>query len=182
MIIDQHLTWKLHVSYVMKRVRCKMFALNRLKPLPDHLLSKLYQAFILPIFDYCDVAWAVSTSSLSKSLERLHSRFLRGISVCNPLVKITLMERGRFHTAIQVFKVLHKLCPTYLKDWFMYAEALTGRNGRNKYRLFIPQIGSCIGKGSFYYRGAVLWNNLPPTLVNIDCISLFKTTFKQLYC
>ena len=64
----------------------------------------------------------------------------------------------------------------------MYAEALTGRNGRNKYRLFIPQIGSCIGKGSFYYRGAVLWNNLPPTLVNIDRISLFKTTFKQLYC
>ena len=48
--------------------------------------------------------------------------------------------------------------------------------------LFIPQIGSCIGKGSFYYRGAVLWNNLPPTLVNIDRISLFKTTFKQLYC
>jgi len=48
-IMDQHLAWKLHVSYVMKRVRGKIFALNCLKPLPDHLLSKLYQAFVLPI-------------------------------------------------------------------------------------------------------------------------------------
>ena len=74
-IIDQHLTWKLHASYVVKRVQCKLYALNHLKLSPGYLLFQLYQVFVLPIFDYCDVAWAVSATSLSKSLEHLHSRF-----------------------------------------------------------------------------------------------------------
>lgn len=36
------------------------------------------------------------------------------------------MERRHFHIAIQVFRVLHKLCPEYLRDWFAYAEDVTG--------------------------------------------------------
>ena len=36
--IDQHLTWKLHVANVLKRIRSKLYALYRLRPLPDYLL------------------------------------------------------------------------------------------------------------------------------------------------
>ena len=129
-IVDQCLTWKLHVCYISKQIRCKFHALNRMKPLPDYLLSKLYQAFILPIFDYCDAVWAVTSTAIFKSLEHLHSRFLLGISVCSSSIGLTLMERRWFHTAVQVFKVLHRLCPAYLRDWFVYAEANTRRCGR----------------------------------------------------
>ena len=128
-IIDQHLSWKSHVDYVLKRIRCKSYALHRLKLLPGHLLSQLYQAFILPIFDYCDVVWAPTTVLLSKPLEHLHSHFLQGISTCSPFVKLTLVERHHFHTAVQVFKVVHQLCPLYLRDWFMNAEAYAGCSG-----------------------------------------------------
>ena len=50
---------------------------------------------------------------------------------------------------MQVFKVLHHLSPRYLKDWFVSTEAYTGRTGRNKHRLYVPQIRSSIGKSSF---------------------------------
>ena len=60
------------------------------------------------------------------------------------------MERRRFHTAVQVFKVLHLLCPRYLRDWFVFAETITGCQGRNKHCLHVPQIFSSIGKNSFY--------------------------------
>ena len=36
------------------------------------------------------------------------------------------MERCRFHTAVQVYKAFHDLCPQYLRNWFIYAEAHTG--------------------------------------------------------
>ena len=49
-LIDQHLTWKSHVNNVLKRVRCKLYALYCLKPLLGHLLFRLYQAFVLPVF------------------------------------------------------------------------------------------------------------------------------------
>ena len=130
-LIDQHLTWKSHVDNVLKRIRCKLYALYRLKPLLGHLLFRLYQAFVLPVFDYCDVVWAPTTVSLSKPLERLHSRFLQQVPDCNSFVKVTLAERRRFHTAVQVFKVLYQLCPGYLRDWFVFAEAYTGHSGRD---------------------------------------------------
>ena len=37
-LIDQHLTWKLHIANVLKRIRSKLYALYHLKPLPGHLL------------------------------------------------------------------------------------------------------------------------------------------------
>ena len=74
-IVDQHLTGKLHVNYVLNRIRCQLCALNHMKPFPDYILSELYQSFVFPIFDYCDAVWAV-TSSISKPLEDLRSHFL----------------------------------------------------------------------------------------------------------
>ena len=44
-LIDQHLTWKLHVANVLKRIRSKLYALYRLRPLQGHLLFQLYQTF-----------------------------------------------------------------------------------------------------------------------------------------
>ena len=113
-------------------------ALNSMKPLPDYLLSK-FLPFVWPIFDYCDAVWVVTSTAVSTSSESLHPRFLQGMSVCSSFIGFTQMERRRFHTAVQVFKVLHSLCPAYLRDWFVYAEAYTGRCRRNKH-LHIPQI------------------------------------------
>ena len=56
-IIDQNLTWKTHVNYVLRKVRCKLYALQHLRPLPGRLLPQLYQALILPVFNYCIVVW-----------------------------------------------------------------------------------------------------------------------------
>ena len=64
-----------------------------------YLLSKLYQAFLLPILDYCDTVWAATSTAISKPLERLHCHFLRNLSVSSSFVKLTLIERRGFHIA-----------------------------------------------------------------------------------
>ena len=83
--IDLHLNWKL--INVLKRVRCKLYALYRLKPLLGHLLFRLYQAFILLIFDYCDVVWVPTSITLSKPLECLHSHFYIKFQIATLLLK-----------------------------------------------------------------------------------------------
>ena len=180
-LIDQHLNWKLHINHVLNQVRSKLYALHRLKPLPSHLLFRLYQVFVLPIFDYCDVVWVPTSMTLAKPLERLHSRFLHQVPVSNSFVKVTLTERRHFHIAVQVFKILHQFCPRYLKDWFVSAEAYTGRSGRNKFRLFVPRINTSIGKNGFFYRGTVIWNSLSPVLFTVNVLSNFKSLFTRLY-
>ena len=36
-VIDQHLTWKLHVANVLEQIRSKLYTLYHLRPLPGHL-------------------------------------------------------------------------------------------------------------------------------------------------
>ena len=104
MIIDQHLTWQCHIEYILKKIRTKLFGLHRLKPLPNSLLATLYCGYILPIFDYCDTVWSPPTAVLSKSLERIHAHFAGSLPCIDGFVKLTLAERRRYHTAVQVFK------------------------------------------------------------------------------
>jgi len=115
--IDQHLIWKCHVEYVLRRVRGKLYSINRLRPLTDNVMKILYQAHILPIIDYCDVVWVPTNSCHLKRLEReyVHSCFVSSIDT---VFKLTLTERRRFHTAIKIHKILTRRSPSYLLDIF----------------------------------------------------------------
>ena len=104
--IDENLSWNQHSADVVQRVYSRILCLNCLHPLPVDLLVWLYHVFVLPILDYCDVVWTPIT------------------------------ERRRFHAAVQVYKVLHKLSPSYLNGTFNYAIDITLCTGWNIYSLF----------------------------------------------
>jgi len=77
---------------------------------------------------------------------------------------ITLAERWHCHTAIQVYRSLHKISPSYLHNTFHYAVELTGRDVRNEHRLFVPRVRTSLAKNGFYFQGTKIWNSLDPTL------------------
>jgi len=157
--IDQHLTWHNHMEYVLRRVRGKLYSLNRLKPLTPTVMKLLYQAHVLPIVDYCDVVWVPTNVSHLKRLERLHSHFLSFDSTSSVL-NFTLAECRRFHTAVQVYWILNKLSPPYLHPTFRYAVSVTGHTGCNVHQLYVPAVHLNYGKRSLYYQSACLshWN------------------------
>ena len=64
------------------------------------------------------------------------------------------MERRRFYMAVQVFKVLHLLCPQYLRDCFMFAETIT----------------------------VAIWNSLPQICVALIVFQISRFHFKKLVC
>jgi len=70
----------------------------------------------------------------------------------------TLAERRTFHMAIQVFKILHNISPTYMRGLFTYAVEVTGHTGRNPHRLYVPRIRTNYGKRSLQYWGTLIWN------------------------
>lgn len=180
-VIDQHLTWQCHVECILKKIRAKVYGLNRLKPLSNSLLATLYCGYILPIFDYCDTVWSPPTAVLSKALEKIHSHFAGFLCFTDSFLRLTLSERRRFHTAVQVFKSVRRLGPVYLNDVFTNSVALTGHSGRDPHRLFIHRVRTNFGKGGFYYRGAVLWNQLDCILHDIRDLLTFKTVYRKLY-
>ena len=87
-----------------------------------------------------------------------------------------------FHAVIQVYRVLHKLSPSYLHDTFRYAVDITSHTGRrNLYRLFVPRVRTTLAKHSFYFRGTQIWNSLNPILYATRKLEQFKSVYQSLY-
>ena len=53
--IDPTLSWNLHVSDVVSKVRSRVASILRFGTLSPVILCSLYTAFVLPLFYYCDV-------------------------------------------------------------------------------------------------------------------------------
>ena len=127
-----------------------------------------------------DVVWTPSSVQHFKHLERLHSRFNSPPSSTEFLACMTLAERRWYHAAIQVYRVLHKLSPSYLNATFHYAVDITSRTGQNLYCLFVPRVRTTLAKHSFYFRGTQIWNPLNPTLYTTRKLEQFKSVYQSL--
>jgi len=115
--------------------------------------------FDLLIMDYCDVVWMPSSAMHFKQLGRIYSKFSNLRSTACSSVTITLTERQCYHTAIQVYRSLHKIAPSYLHDTFNYAVDITGRVARNAHCLFVSRVRTTLAKNSFYFCRTRVWNS-----------------------
>ena len=158
----------------------KVKAISRLKPLPNELLIKLYQVYVVPVMDYADIVWQVKTDKLDNFCNRmikkvLHSRY----SAINTLLP---SARCCFHLAIYAYKVLNHLCPVYLENSIKYTSDVVKRtSGRNRFRAYVPQINNNYGKSSIYYRSVGVWNTLKSDLYQFTQLKYFKSYYK-LHC
>ena len=88
-------------------------------------------------------------------------------------LRLSQSERRVYHTALQVFKIVNNISPSYLHHTFSFAVDVTGRSGRNQHRLFVPRVRTNYGKRSLAYRGTAIWNRLPPALYSAKTVSAF---------
>jgi len=103
--IDPFLSWNLHISNLVLKVRSWIASLFRFGSLSPVVLCMLYTATSLWLLRCCLVPLQLQFTSL---LERVHSKFAKKLPPsCAPRLSFTLTERRRFHTAIQVFRSVH---------------------------------------------------------------------------
>ena len=69
--------WNLQVSSVVCRVRSRVASLLQFGSLSPVIVCALYTAFVLPLYDYCDVVWSPTTSKFTSILDRVHSKCTR---------------------------------------------------------------------------------------------------------
>ena len=116
-LIDPVLSWTLNVRSMVTRIRSRLASVVRYGSLPPAVLCVLYSAFVMPLFDYCDVVWSPTTAKLNCLIETIHSKFINKLPLtyCSKF-PFTLTECRRFYTAIQIFKSLHQISP-YLHNF-----------------------------------------------------------------
>ena len=187
--IDDRLSWSNHVDEICRKVSSAIGALKRIR----HFISantalQIYNALILPHFDYCSPVWDCLSSQSSDKLQKLQNRAARVITklpfdtssnlLLDSLKWEKLSLRRKKQKALIMYKTIHDLAPEYLQRLFSQRDA--EYNLRNlEGKLTLPKPNTNYLKRSFCYSGACLWNNLPQYLRNADSIGQFKRTIKQ---
>lgn len=180
--IDCHLNWNIHVNYVLQSVRAKLAAIVRLKPLAPAVITLLYKAYVVPVFDYCDVVWQPSSVRLVDKLDKLYSRAVKLIgSSTATKVPSSPSARRRFHIAVQAYKVLHSLCPPYLCSALKYTIDITHRVSKNPYRAYVPYVRTNFAKFAFYFKSTSIWNSLSLSLYASLGLLQLKKLYKSTY-
>ena len=79
--IDAQLSWSKHVDEISKKVSSAIGALKRVRPfIPTDVAVQIYNALILPHFDYCSPVWDGMSDCLSDKLHKLQNRAARVIT------------------------------------------------------------------------------------------------------
>ena len=77
--------------------------------------------------------------------------------------------------AVMVYKSLNGLAPTYLQSIFTDRSKVTQYELRDTVgKLAVPLPRTNFLKNSFSYKGAVLWNSLPPDLRQAQTLNGFR--------
>ena len=118
---------------------------------------------------------------IGNSLQRLQNRAAHIIlrkatteEAFKMLEWVDLETQRKAHKYISVFKCLNDLVPPYLSNYFIrnHTYAIRQRND-----IHLPNPKLTLGKNTFRFSGAVLFNDLPTLVKEATSLSIFKHSF-----
>ena len=126
--------------------------------------TKIYNSLIKPFFDYCEIMWDSIGVILATRLQKLNNRAGRTISRLGYEIRsgntrrqlgwTTLDKRRLNHKCILMYKILHDMAPTHLKQHFRYFNDNTDYFLGGKRNLILSKLKMEFVKKSFRFSGA----------------------------
>ena len=183
-ILDANLNFHEHVDRLHCKLSSRLGALRRRrKHLTVDAANKVYTATILPLLDYCDIAWSSIGKTACARLDKLQERASKLIlpqsrEPLKHLKWLPLAKRRDMHTTTMTFRCMSGKVPVSFKQYFK-RNSCPYELRKNKNNLMIPRVNTEIASGSFYYSGAKLYNNLPNKIkTSLSMSALKKFYFK----
>ena len=145
----------------------------------------MYNSFIMPYLDYCQVLYNPCSRVLSDQLERIQNYAMRLITGKLPrtssallrqrLGLTTLKARRQIGTIIEVKRCLVGCAPKYMSNKFITNAAFGYDRTRGANKLHLRRPLTKFYKHSFEYRGGVLFNSVPNEVSSISSQHALKS-------
>ena len=157
------------------------------KVIPQESCITLYNAMILPIFDYCVIIWDSCNKTNRDYLDNLHrsaASIIKGHKVSQSQVSRifswpSLQSRRVYLKRMLVFKCLNNLAPPYLLNEFSHSRDFHSYNTHHRDLLHPPLAKTTKYQGSFRLSGTKIWNSLPLDLRRTHDLNKFKSGLKR---
>ena len=172
--VDNNLSWSEHVKHISKKIASNVWLLSKIKMfLSQEHRIQFYKSYIQPHIDFCNIVWGNTTETNKMKIFRMQKRAVRVIldynveSTTEAMKSLNIQsiyDRLFLRKAKFMFKVYHKITPTYINESFNLRSSLnTSVNLRSmNVGCFVPPKPrtECF-KQSLRYSGCLIWNSLP---------------------
>ena len=187
--IDESLNWRPHIHTISKEISAGVAILRRVSHfIPFDTGVNMYNALVMPYFNYCGAVWGNINKGLADKLQKLQNRAARILTFSNYDVRSSVLldelgwERLEYvrlkQLAVTMYKIHNNLSPSYLRRIFTSTSDVQSHNLRNSelnYYVLRPRTESA--KGNLHYRGSVLSNKIPSEVRKLPSLNVFKTSF-----
>ena len=129
-LIDSELSFDQHISSICSKASKKLHALGRIASFMSFNKRRtLMKAFIESQFNYCPLIWMFQSRTMNNKINRIHERALRlvysdHVSSFDELLKkdrsVSIHHRNIQSLAIELYKFLHGLSPSIMKNVFHF--------------------------------------------------------------
>ena len=191
-IIDEHLTFSKHASYVTRKIAQKVNALGRVrKTLSKWSKVLIYKTIIVPHLNYCPTILFLLNNSEIATMQKRQNQALRIILDTNRYANINAMLDSLgilsvrqfiyFNTVIFVFKMIRGLMPKHLLDNCMTVDNVHDHFTRNANNFYIRPVRRTFDQKDLFHRELKLYNELPNHIKDCENLKTFKTySFKHI--
>ena len=186
--IDSNLSFDEHIKSICTKASRQINVIMRMSNILDTSVKEtMYKTFIKSTFNYCPVVWMMCSKANLRKLEKLQCRALRFVysdyisSYEDLLVRskqLSLSVQLMYNLAIEVYKCINGLAPTYLCSLFDLQDHQYNCRGfktlkQKKFKTIK------YGYQSFSYMGSKLWNALPNEMRESADIHMFKNVVRD---
>ena len=189
--IDNTIKWTNHIKSLSTKISQTLGRIRSFSYfLPFKIKKMVYNALLLPHFNYCSTIWSSTSESNLNLLQKLLNRACRSALQIKDLRTNTLLLHKRlqwlpikqllkFNTACEMYKCINNITnynitfPPLVNNVHHYPT-------RNNSSFFIPQTTSHLPTTAFNIKGPTLWNSLSNELKNSPTLPIFKRSYKKL--
>ena len=191
-VLDEHLSWKPHISKVARKISKSIGVINRARSfLPKLCLKTLYYCLVYPYLHYCIIVWG---STYKTNLRRLVSLQKRGIRIISkstfdshsdPIFKelelLKLSDIRQLELGKLMFSLNHSLLPSKFNDYFSLNKQVHSYATRHANDFHLPFCRTNLRKFSVSFQGPTYYNSIENDIKESNSLHLFKTKLKKNY-
>ena len=189
-LIDEHLNWKKQVMKVRKTASNTIRKLHRINHLlPIDIKIQLYNALVVPHFDYADVIWGGCSVEMSRKLQITQNFAVKSITGAKKFDHVTelfeklkflsLQQRRNIHEAVFTHKSLLQNHPHDICQMYILQCPTSNTRGSHSAILNYPPHKTQKYENSPFYRCLKSWNSIPENILKNTTTKAFKRDLQK---
>jgi hypothetical protein len=190
-IIDEKLTFKLHVESIIAKLSMFNYTLYHLKFLPKRILLNLYNSLAYPHILYCISLWGSTSDNVLNPLIVQHKKIIRNLSKSrqfrehtSPLYKalslLKIPDICTLQLCLHIHKVFYKNAHPILAQLIEQNQPIDQRLFRNRY-YYVHKSNFMLAtpRRSLTFHGVDIWNKSNFSNKTISSLSRFRSHTKK---